>query len=105
MPVEAFGKLNESLLDAGKPAFANPRNSAAGSLRQKDPRITASRALDAIVHGIGRVEGYADERRHQRPRGTGAGRMTRDPPGGRARHAVRLVRAAARLGPAGQQPL
>jgi DNA ligase (NAD+) len=57
MPVEAFGKLNESLLDAGKAAFANPRNSAAGSLRQKDPRITASRALDAIVHGIGRVEG------------------------------------------------
>ena len=58
MPVEAFGKLNESLLDAGKAAFANPRNSAAGSLRQKDPRITASRALDAILHGIGRVEGY-----------------------------------------------
>ena len=57
MPVEAFGKLNESLLDAGKAAFANPRNSAAGSLRQKDPRVTASRALDAIVHGIGRVEG------------------------------------------------
>ena len=61
MPVEAFGKLNESLLDAGKAAFANPRNSAAGSLRQKDPRITASRALDAIVHGIGRVEGSADK--------------------------------------------
>jgi len=61
MPVEAFGKLNESLLDTGKPAFANPRNSAAGSLRQKDPRVTASRALDAIIHGIGRVEGSADE--------------------------------------------
>jgi DNA ligase (NAD+) len=61
MPVEAFGKLNESLLDAGKAAFANPRNSAAGSLRQKDPRLTASRALDAIVHGIGRVEGSASE--------------------------------------------
>jgi DNA ligase (NAD+) len=64
MPVEAFGKLNESLLDAGKLAFANPRNSAAGSLRQKDPRVTASRALDAIIHGIGRVEGFlgsADE--------------------------------------------
>ncbi|HLK74475.1 MAG TPA: NAD-dependent DNA ligase LigA [Streptosporangiaceae bacterium] len=61
MPVEAFGRLNESLLDAGKAAFANPRNSAAGSLRQKDPRITASRALDAILHGIGRVEGYADD--------------------------------------------
>jgi len=61
MPVEAFGKLNESLLDAGKAAFANPRNSAAGSVRQKDPRITASRALDVIIHGIGRVEGSADD--------------------------------------------
>ena len=60
LPVVAFGKLNESLLDAGKPAFANPRNSAAGSLRQKDPRVTASRPLDAIIHGIGRVEGYPD---------------------------------------------
>jgi len=57
LPVAAFEKLNESLLDAGKPAFANPRNSAAGSLRQKDPRVTASRPLDAIIHGIGRVEG------------------------------------------------
>jgi DNA ligase (NAD+) len=61
LPVEAFGKLNESLLDAGKPAFANPRNSAAGSLRQKDPRVTASRPLDAIIHGIGRVEGAPGE--------------------------------------------
>jgi len=60
LPVKAFERLNESLLDAGKPAFANPRNSAAGSLRQKDPRITASRALAAIIHGIGRVEGYDD---------------------------------------------
>ncbi len=59
LPVAAFEKLNESLLDAGKPAFANPRNSAAGSLRQKDPRVTASRPLDAIIHGIGRVEGSA----------------------------------------------
>ncbi|MBV9092689.1 MAG: NAD-dependent DNA ligase LigA [Streptosporangiaceae bacterium] len=57
LPVAAFEKLNESLLDAGKQAFANPRNSAAGSLRQKDPRVTASRPLDAIIHGIGRVEG------------------------------------------------
>jgi DNA ligase (NAD+) len=61
LPVEAFERLNEALLDAGKPAFANPRNSAAGSLRQKDPRVTASRPLDAIVHGIGRVEGHADD--------------------------------------------
>jgi len=87
MPVEAFGKLNESLLDAGKPAFANPRNSAAGSLRQKDPRITASRALDAIVHGIGRVEGSADkpasaERRPARARkATWKARPTPSPAG------------------------
>ena len=53
----AFERLNESLQEAGKPAFANPRNAAAGSLRQKDPRVTASRALGAIVHGIGRVVG------------------------------------------------
>jgi len=57
LPVKAFEKLNESLLDAGKAAFANPRNSAAGSLRQKDPKVTASRPLDAILHGIGHVEG------------------------------------------------
>ncbi len=54
---DAFGRLNESLQEIGKPAFANPRNAAAGSLRQKDPRVTASRALGAIVHGIGRVVG------------------------------------------------
>ncbi len=57
LPAAAFERLNESLQEAGKPAFANPRNAAAGSLRQKDPRVTASRALDAIVHGIGRVVG------------------------------------------------
>src|SRR5215469_6785427 len=57
LPEAAFERLNESLQEAGKPAFANPRNAAAGSLRQKDPKVTASRALDAIIHGIGRVEG------------------------------------------------
>ena len=57
LPIDAFDRLNASLADAGKPLFANPRNSAAGSLRQKDPRVTASRALGAIVHGIGRVVG------------------------------------------------
>jgi DNA ligase (NAD+) len=57
LPGRAFERLNESLQEAGKPAFANPRNAAAGSLRQKDPRVTASRELGAIVHGIGRIEG------------------------------------------------
>ncbi|GLX07325.1 DNA ligase 1 [Microbispora sp. NBRC 16548] len=57
LPVEGFKKLNEQLMDAGKPPFANPRNSAAGSLRQKDPRVTAQRPLRMIVHGVGKWEG------------------------------------------------
>jgi DNA ligase (NAD+) len=60
LPEAAFERLNESLQEAGKPAFANPRNAGAGSLRQKDPRVTASRDLGAIVHGIGRVVGTGD---------------------------------------------
>jgi DNA ligase (NAD+) len=58
LPVEAFERLNESLLEAGKQPFANPRNSAAGSLRQKDPRVTASRALGMVCHGLGAREGF-----------------------------------------------
>uniref|UniRef100_UPI00404A3CC5 NAD-dependent DNA ligase LigA n=1 Tax=Candidatus Planktophila sp. TaxID=2175601 RepID=UPI00404A3CC5 len=56
-PVAAFNQLNEELEEAGKQLFANPRNSAAGSLRQKDPRITASRPLSVVVHGVGANEG------------------------------------------------
>jgi DNA ligase (NAD+) len=51
--LEDFAKLNQSLIEAGKPPFANPRNSASGSLRQKDSSVTASRPLQMIVHGIG----------------------------------------------------
>ncbi|MEV0230391.1 NAD-dependent DNA ligase LigA [Nonomuraea sp. NPDC050786] len=57
IPVEDFKKLNEQLVEQGKPPFANPRNSAAGTLRQKDPRITAQRPLRMLVHGIGIWEG------------------------------------------------
>ncbi len=55
-PVEKFEELNASLVAAGKAPFANPRNSAAGSLRQKDPRVTAARPLDMIAHGVGAVD-------------------------------------------------
>ncbi|MEY3676851.1 MAG: hypothetical protein RL351_78 [Actinomycetota bacterium] len=51
--VEDFAKLNEGLVAEGKAPFANPRNSASGSLRQKDPKVTASRQLQMLVHGIG----------------------------------------------------
>ncbi|WP_216842713.1 NAD-dependent DNA ligase LigA [Arthrobacter sp. NEB 688] len=57
-PLEAFGDLNAQLVEAGKPPYANPRNTAAGSLRQKDPRVTASRELRMLVHGIGKREGF-----------------------------------------------
>jgi DNA ligase (NAD+) len=57
-PVAAFGELNASLVEAGKSPFANPRNAAAGSLRMKDPRVTASRPLRMLVHGIGARVGF-----------------------------------------------
>nr|EMP14058.1 NAD-dependent DNA ligase LigA [Gordonia sp. NB41Y] len=56
--VEDFEALNASLVEDGKTPFANPRNSAAGSLRQKNPQITARRRLRMICHGIGHTEGW-----------------------------------------------
>ncbi len=58
-PVEAFNEFNDGLEEEGKQRFANPRNAAAGSLRQKDPRITASRPLSMVVHGIGASSGVS----------------------------------------------
>ncbi len=58
-PIAAFNELNESLEEAGKALFANPRNGAAGSLRQKDPRVSAQRPLSLIVHGVGAREGIS----------------------------------------------
>jgi DNA ligase (NAD+) len=56
-PVARFEALNAALVEVGKAPYANPRNTAAGSLRQKDPRVTASRGLQMVVHGVGRVVG------------------------------------------------
>ncbi|URN14869.1 MULTISPECIES: NAD-dependent DNA ligase LigA [Streptomyces] len=58
-PMEKFEELNARLVAAGDKPFANPRNAAAGSLRQKDPRVTATRPLHMVVHGIGAHEGLA----------------------------------------------
>lgn len=52
-PLAAFAQLNESIVASGGKPFANPRNSASGSLRQKDPNITAQRPLQMLVHGFG----------------------------------------------------
>ncbi|MEU6404500.1 NAD-dependent DNA ligase LigA [Streptomyces sp. NPDC046985] len=57
-PMEKFEELNRRLVEADDKPFANPRNAAAGSLRQKDPRVTATRPLHMVVHGIGALEGY-----------------------------------------------
>ena len=63
--LEDFEALNATLVAAGKPPFANPRNTAAGSLRQKDPRVTASRNLRLICHGFGKRAGFTLERQSQ----------------------------------------
>ena len=64
-PVADFETLNASLVEAGKPPFSNPRNAAAGSLRQKDPSVTASRPLRMLCHGVGAREGFRPERQSE----------------------------------------
>lgn len=61
MPKSAFEKLNKEREERGEPLFANPRNSAAGSLRQLDPKIAASRQLDTFIYGIGDLQGESVE--------------------------------------------
>jgi DNA ligase (NAD+) len=61
-PVAAFADVNAGMVEQGKAPFANPRNAAAGSLRQKDPRITASRPLRLVVHGVGAHRGFEVDR-------------------------------------------
>ncbi|MFE7757021.1 NAD-dependent DNA ligase LigA [Streptomyces sp. NPDC057429] len=64
-PMEAFEELNARLVEADDKPFANPRNAAAGSLRQKDPKVTATRPLHMVVHGIGAREGFDIDRLSQ----------------------------------------
>ena len=64
-PVAAFEELNASLVETGRAPFANPRNAAAGSLRQKDPAVTRSRPLSMLLHGIGAHEGFTITRQSE----------------------------------------
>ncbi|MFI9509846.1 NAD-dependent DNA ligase LigA [Nocardia sp. NPDC052566] len=63
--LEDFETLNAAIVAEGKPPYANPRNTAAGSLRQKDPSVTARRRLRMICHGFGRIEGYTSASMHE----------------------------------------
>lgn len=63
-PISAFDALNAAQLEAGQKVFANPRNAAAGSVRQKDPAVTASRDLSIWVYQLGFVEGGPEFERH-----------------------------------------
>ncbi|MFE3443680.1 NAD-dependent DNA ligase LigA [Nocardia sp. NPDC059180] len=63
--LEDFETLNASIVAEGKPPYANPRNTAAGSLRQKDPSVTSRRRLRMICHGFGRIEGYTPTSQHE----------------------------------------
>ncbi|MFI6867309.1 NAD-dependent DNA ligase LigA [Nocardia sp. NPDC050406] len=65
MTLEDFEALNAAIVAEGKPPYANPRNTAAGSLRQKDPAITARRKLRMICHGFGRIEGWTPESQYE----------------------------------------
>ena len=69
--VADFEELNAGLVAEGKPPFANPRNSAAGSLRQKNPAVTARRRLRMICHGLGYAEGFSPQSLHDAYRALG----------------------------------
>jgi DNA ligase (NAD+) len=65
LPLQAFAQLNEQRVAAGESTFANPRNAAAGSLRQLDPRVTVSRPLAAWFYGVGHLEGTQFATHHE----------------------------------------
>jgi DNA ligase (NAD+) len=64
MPLAGFRRFNAEAIARGEKSFVNPRNAAAGSLRQLDPRMTAARPLDLFIYGVGVVEGGSLPSRH-----------------------------------------
>jgi DNA ligase (NAD+) len=65
LPLAAFANLNEERAAAGEPTYANPRNTAAGSIRQLDPQLTATRPLNIWIYGVGAVEGIEFRSHHE----------------------------------------
>jgi DNA ligase (NAD+) len=61
LPLAAFAQLNEQRAEAGEPTYANPRNTAAGSIRQLDPQLAASRPLSIWCYSVGALEGISFE--------------------------------------------
>lgn len=87
--LEDFANLNAGLVAEGKPPFANPRNSAAGSLRQKNPAVTARRNLRMVCHGLGYAEGFSPDTLHSAYRAMAAWGLPVSP------HTVRVEGMAA----------
>ena len=90
--VADFEALNAALVEDGKAPFANPRNSAAGSLRQKDPAVTARRKLRMICHGLGHIEGFRPPTLHDAYLALGAWGLPV------SEHTTRVENAAGALG-------
>ena len=65
LPLDAFAKLNEQRAEAGEPTYANPRNTAAGSIRQLDPKLAASRPLSMWCYSVGALEGLSFDSHHE----------------------------------------
>ena len=99
MPRAEFERLNRSLEEAGESAFANPRNAAAGAVRQKDPRITAQRPLDIFVYHLSQAEALGFASHSEAIAGAARGRVQDQPAHGArrdARRRHRLLRGGSR---------
>ena len=79
LPLQAFAQLNEQRVAAGEATFANPRNAAAGSLRQLDPRVTSARPLAAWFYGVGYLEGARFATHHEALEWLKQGRLPGEP--------------------------
>ena len=103
LPIAAFAELNERRAEAGEPTFMNPRNSAAGSIRQLDPAAAASRPLSMWCYGIGATEGISFATHWDAMRMAARPRVPRQPRGGAARRRRRGGRALSLVGGAARR--